>query len=202
MIKVYNRDGNVSGEMEFPKHLTVKWNPVLVYQVMRSMQANRRQVIADTKDRGEVRGGGKKPWNQKGTGRARHGSIRSPIWRGGGTTFGPTSDRNFSQKINKKMLVHALRSVLAKKAEDGELKAVESLDLGSNKTKAFARMLRPMIQTHSAILVAPHANKAAHQGARNLANVDVLRPEQLNVYDLLNHREVVIEKNLFETYGK
>ena len=101
--KLYNSEGKESGEVELPESVFgVKLVDDLVHQVVVAQMANARQVLADTKDKGEVRGGGKKPWKQKGTGRARHGSSRSPLWKGGGVTFGPTNDRNFSKMINKK----------------------------------------------------------------------------------------------------
>jgi len=202
MVKVYNSQGVLSGEMALPKALHVEWNPELIHQVLRSMEANRRSTVAHTKDRAEVRGGGKKPWNQKGTGRARHGSIRSPIWKGGGTTFGPRSDRDYSKKINKKMLRKAVLTILSKKAEDGELKAVENFEITKAKTKLLAQSLKPIIVNRSAMLVVPMDKVMVHQAARNLARVKIVAPNQLNVYDLMNHKDVVFEKSTLETYGQ
>ncbi len=193
-VKLYNRDGNVSGDLEFPKELEVSWKPTLVYQVVNALTANRRKPFAHTKGRSEVSGGGKKPWAQKGTGRARHGSIRSPLWKGGGTTFGPSKERNFEQKINKKMLRQALLSVLTKKATEGEMKVLETLSLEAPKTKLLARTVANIVGTHSALVVAPHGEKNIHLAARNINRVGHTTPQQVNVLDLLNHKDVLIDK--------
>jgi len=121
-VKVYNWEGKEIDTTEVPEKLFgLKWNDDLVHQVATALRANLRRTIADTKDRSEVRGGGKKPWRQKGTGRARHGSSRSPIWVGGGITHGPLSEKNYSQKINKKMKAKAFFTVLSRKLSDGEV---------------------------------------------------------------------------------
>ncbi len=110
---IYNQQNQKIGEADLlNKIFNIKWNPDLVHQVLTVQLANRRQVLAHTKGRGEVRGGGRKPWRQKGTGRARHGSIRSPIWKGGGITFGPTKERVFARKINKKMKIVILTGLI------------------------------------------------------------------------------------------
>lgn len=136
-LDIYNREGKISGSMEAPEAVFgLPWNADLVHQVIVSMQSNQRQNTADTKGRGEVAGGGKKPWKQKGTGRARHGSIRSPIWKGGGVTHGPSNERVYDKKINKKMKVKALYTILSQKVRDGELLLVDDLGLKNIKTKA------------------------------------------------------------------
>ncbi len=139
-VKVYNTKGETVGEQELdPQIFGVKINPVVVQQAVVAQQANARAPIAHTKGRGEVRGGGKKPWAQKGTGRARHGSIRSPLWRGGGITFGPTKFRNFSIKINKKAKRAALLMALSDRAQDQKIILLDKLELEKPKTKiAFA----------------------------------------------------------------
>ena len=125
---VYNLKNEVVGTMELPAEVFgTKWNATLVQQVLEAQLANARQPWAHVKDRSEVRGGGKKPWRQKGTGRARHGSTRSPIWVGGGKAHGPRNDKDYSQKVNKKMKRVALFSVLSKKAKDGEVKVFDTL---------------------------------------------------------------------------
>ena len=121
--EVYNLQGQRVGKLELPGNIFgVKWNPVLVHQALLAQLANRRNPWAHAKGRGEVRGGGRKPWRQKGTGRARHGSIRSPLWVGGGKAHGPIKSRDYSQKLNKKMRRLAILSVLSKKAKDGDIK--------------------------------------------------------------------------------
>ena len=137
---IYNLNNEVVGTMELPVGVFgTKWNATLVQQVLEAQIANARPPWAHVKDRSEVRGGGKKPWRQKGTGRARHGSTRSPIWVGGGKAHGPRNDKDYSQKVNKKMKRVALFSVLSKKAKDGELKVFDTLVLDAPKTKNVAR---------------------------------------------------------------
>lgn len=201
-IKIYNQKGEVKGEMELPKFLQVEWNPLLVKQVVDSIMANSRQVLANTKGRGEVSGGGRKPWKQKGTGRARQGSIRSPIWKGGGVTFGPKKERDFSKKINKKMMKKALFVVLARKAKDGELKLVENFELASSKTKAVSGMIKNITGGKSALLLIDKANKNANLATRNLINVRNLMPENLNAFELMNRKNVLMDIKTLENYGK
>jgi len=201
-IKIYDQKGEVKGEMELPKFLQVEWNPLLVKQVVDSIVANSRQVIANTKGRGEVSGGGRKPWKQKGTGRARQGSIRSPIWKGGGVTFGPKKETDFSKKINKKMMKKALLVVLAKKAQDGELKLVESFEMVSPKTKAVSGMIKNITGGKSALLLIDKANKNANLSTRNLKNVKNLMPENVNAFELMNRKNVLMDKATLEKYGK
>ena len=119
---VYNENGEVIKEIDLDSRIfEVEANEDLLHQAVRTILANRRKPIADTKDRGEVQGGGKKPWRQKGTSRARHGSIRSPLWKGGGVTFGPVKEKNYSLKINKKMKDKALKMVLSLKAKENKI---------------------------------------------------------------------------------
>ncbi len=134
--KIYNQTGKESGTIKLPESVFgVPWNADLVHQVIVSMRSNDREAIAHTKTRGEVAGGGKKPWKQKGTGRARHGSIRSPLWVGGGVAHGPRNDKNFSRKINKKMKAKALFTLLSQKMRDGEVVFIDSLKFDAPKAK-------------------------------------------------------------------
>jgi len=145
MIKtpVYNVNGEKVSEVELnPKVFGLAVKPDLVSFVVIAQKANQRQVLAHTKNKGEVRGGGRKPWRQKGTGRARHGSIRSPLWRGGGVTFGPTKERNFSLKINKKEKRQALLMVLSDKAKHEKIILIDKLELDQPKTKKFFQILQ------------------------------------------------------------
>ena len=140
---VYNISGEKVEELELnSKIFGLKISPELVQQAVVVQQANARQILANTKDRGEVRGGGRKPWRQKGTGRARHGSIRSPLWRGGGITFGPTKNRNFSLKINKKAKKKALLMTLTSKAINQKIILLEKLEIDQAKTKNFFGILQ------------------------------------------------------------
>ncbi|MBZ1348696.1 MAG: 50S ribosomal protein L4 [Candidatus Liptonbacteria bacterium] len=140
---LYNIEGEIIGKTDLPDRIfQYPWNPDLVYQALNVQSQNSRKILAHSKGRGEVRGGGKKPWRQKGTGRARHGSIRSPIWKGGGVTHGPTKDRNYKIKINKKMKQAAIFSTLAKKFNDSEIKIVDQLKISEPKTKLVAEILK------------------------------------------------------------
>ena len=140
---LYNQKGEETGTVLLPKNIfEVKINNDLIHQVALSQSANRRQVIAHTKDRSEVSGGGRKPWRQKGTGRARHGSIRSPIWRGGGIAFGPTKDRVFSKRIPKKMKRKALLMVLSAKASENLIIVLDKKEIKKPKTKDMAGLLK------------------------------------------------------------
>src|ERR1700684_961283 len=132
---IYNIEGKKAGSVELPETVFgVAWNDSLMHQVVTSMQDNARTNVAHTKNRGDVRGGGKKPWKQKGTGRARHGSIRSPIWRGGGVTHGPRNEKNFSRAIPKKMRAKALYMALSRKFRDGEVVFIDSFGITGPKT--------------------------------------------------------------------
>jgi len=134
--KIYNSKGKEAGEINLPEEVFgLKWNADLVHQVLASLATSARDPIAHTKDRGDVRGGGKKPWQQKGTGRARHGSSRSPIWVGGGVAHGPRNEKNFDRKVNKKANSKAIATILSAKLRDGEIFFVDSLALTAPKTK-------------------------------------------------------------------
>ena len=195
-VDIYNQQNNKVDKMELPDNIfNIKWNPDLVWQTAMVMNANRRQILAHTKGRGEVRGGGKKPWRQKGTGRARAGSIRSPLWKGGGVTFGPTKERNFKRKISKKMKHLALFSLISKKIKDSELKIVNSLDINSFKTKEAIKIINAMfLEKKGLVLVSQKDNLNLKRAFRNIEKVKYLPVNMLNVLDLLNHKYILIEK--------
>lgn len=178
-----------------------KWNNDLVHQVFTSMLANTRRPWAHTKTRGEVSGGGKKPWRQKGTGRARHGSTRSPIWVGGGVSHGPRNDRDYSKKINKKMKKAALFAALSKKLADGQLIVVE-LDAKDAKTKNFSASLKEFYKDEkkmpSTLIIAAKENKAVARAAKNIKGVSTSPTQSINLVDVLNHKNVIIEKSAVE----
>lgn len=144
-VKVYNQNAQAIRDAELsPKVFEAKANPGLIHFAIVAQMANNRQVLAHTKDRSEVRGGGRKPWKQKGTGRARAGSRVSPIWKGGGITFGPLKERNFSKKINKKEKQLAILAALSDKAENNALVALDKFDLADHKTKAFNKIIEKL----------------------------------------------------------
>lgn len=171
-------------------------NDALLWEVVRMQLAGRRRGTHDVKGRSEVRGGGKKLWRQKGTGRARVGSRRSPLWRGGATIFGPTP-RGYAYSMPKKKRRAALISALSAKMRDGEVVVVEDLGLPGIKTQALARTLRGLGLT-SALLVVAEKDEVVEKSARNLPWAKVLRVEGLNVYDLLKYEKVVLLKGAIE----
>ncbi len=199
-VKVYNQEAEAVKELELPTRVfEVPLKQDLVYQVVNAQQANARKVLAHTKDRSEVRGGGKKPWRQKGTGRARHGSNRSPIWVGGGVTFGPTSERNFSKKINRKMRQKTLFMLLSDKLKNNALFVVDKLELTQQKTKQFSDLLKvwrqKMLQEEKVgnlLLVAKGTIRSLVQVSRNLPKVRVIGANNLNAEDLLKAKNILI----------
>ena len=201
---IYNSNGDTVGKIKLPEELfNLPWNASLVNQVVNSQRSNARMSTAHTKDRSEVRGGGKKPWAQKGTGQARHGSIRSPIWRGGGITFGPRSEKDYSRKISKSMRAAALHNVLSKKFRDGEVLFVEELSFATPKTAEAKKVMRNLAKAGSlgslttkkrnALLLAlGETNEAAKKSVRNMGNVEVEDVRNINPMDLLTYRYVII----------
>lgn len=172
-------------------------NTALVHQVYTALEANAREAWAKTKDRSEVRGGGRKPWRQKGTGRARHGSTRSPIWSGGGVTFGPLSVRNYKQKINRKMNQQAVRVTLSEKLRTESLVALEALAL-EGKTKELAAMKEAFGYTGSTLLIVDEATEAMTRAIRNIPKFHMVRAVDVNVVDLLHHKHVVMTKEAID----
>ncbi len=203
--KVYNQKGEVAGMISLPSRVfAAKWNSDLVHQVIEGMRGNKRAGTADTKDRGEVRGGGKKPWRQKGTGRARHGSTRSPIWVGGGVAHGPVKEKNYQRKISKKMRAGALFSVLSKKLKEGEVLFIESLLLPGIKTKQASEVVKNVLRSagcrmsHRAggkyILAAlSERNKMTEKSFRNLPALELVFLKNLNPLDVLERKYLLIE---------
>ena len=168
----------------------VKDRPHLLHQVVTMQLNNRRAGTASTKTRGVVRGSGRKPWRQKGTGRARAGSIRSPLWNGGGTTFGP-QPRDYSYRLPKKARREALLSALSVKNSDGKIVVVEKLELAEAKTKLMRKMLEEL-QIKTVLIVIPQSDEKLERSAKNLPTVKVLRAEGLNVYDLLRYEYLIL----------
>lgn len=203
-VDIYDKQNNKVDTIDLSDRIFgVKWKPDLVHQVLITQLANRREPIAHAKGRGEVRGGGKKPWKQKGTGRARHGSIRSPIWKGGGVTHGPTKERIFAKKINKKMNRLAIFSVFSKKLKDNELKIIDKFDANVKKTKEWKKILSDIIDLRSRLLLIPVSiNKGVHQAISNIAKVDAISSKSLNVYDLLKAKNIILEKAAIDEIEK
>ncbi|MGD0576599.1 MAG: 50S ribosomal protein L4 [Candidatus Staskawiczbacteria bacterium] len=201
---LYNQTGEVSGSVTLPKEIfEVEFNADLVHQIAVSLMANKRQISAHTKNRGEVRGGGKKPWRQKGTGRARVGSNRSPIWKGGGITHGPRTERIFAVEIPKKMRRKALLMVLSEKAKSKNLIVVDKFDLAKGKTKEMAASLAKLPCKNTTTLIAmPDFDKKIFLAARNIKKTDIDDARNLNVLDLLNHKYLLLTKDSIKTIEK
>lgn len=204
---LYNIQGKEVGKVQVPENLFgVTWNADLLHHVVTAMQANARTPVAHTKDRGEVRGGGKKPWKQKGTGRARHGSSRSPIWRGGGITHGPRNDKSYAQKINRQQKQKALLVALSRKYKDGEVLFVDSLELQAPKTaqaKAVVTGLAPFFakatkgtqglkKNNLALFALPAAHYPTMKSFANIGNVTVDDVRNLNPVSVLSSKYLVI----------
>lgn len=192
---VYNKEGNAVGVMDLsPDVFGVSPKSSVVHQVYVALMANARRPWADTKDRGEVSGGGKKPWKQKGTGRARHGSIRSPIWKGGGVTFGPLADRSYEQKINKKMNQAAVRMCLSDKANEQKIMVMEELP-SDGKTKTMAGLVGHLPSAGKSLVFLldahlPHEERAL----RNIPRVAFVRAQDASVVDLMQNQHVALTK--------
>jgi len=211
MIKVttYNLEGEKSGMIELPEKIFgVKINNDLIYQAANVQMANNRYHFADAKDRSEVRGGGRKPWRQKGTGRARHGSIRSPLWRGGGATFGPLKEKVFGRKINKKAKRKALFMVLSSKVNDKELVVLDELKASEPKTKIMANILNKIFKEikKSRILIAVSKKEEnVIRSAKNIADSKIILADSLNILDLLSYKYLLLDKEgikvIEKTYG-
>ena len=193
---VYNQEGKETVQTILPKEIfDVKLNPDLVHQVVVSQMANRRRVIAHTKGRGEVRGGGKKPWRQKGTGRARHGSIRSPLWPGGGVTFGPTKEKIFKKEIPQKMKRLALFMALSDKAKNNLLILLDELKLEKPKTKSMAEILKGLpLKEGSNLIALPNLDKNIILSVRNIKNAETIQARDLNALDLFSFKYLVMPK--------
>lgn len=202
---IYSAQGKKTGSVKLPENVFgVAWSDALIHQVVTAMQANARPTVAHAKTRGEVRGGGKKPWAQKGTGRARHGSSRSPIWKGGGVTHGPRSDRDYSQVIPKKMRAKALFMALSRKLKDGELIFVDSFGISEPKTAAAQKALAMLSKVsgfgklgtkrkNAALIAFADPTEATQKSFRNIGNVTAVAVRNLNPVAVLGNTYLVIE---------
>jgi len=195
-VSVYDQQGKEIGTTLLPKEIfEVPMNLDLVHQIVTSSMANERRVIAHAKNRGEVRGGGKKPWKQKGTGRSRQGSIRSPLWKGGGVTFGPRNNRVFKKKIPKKMRKKALFMVLSEKLRHNLLILLEELKINSSKTKLLMETLgRFPINKESCLIALPEMDKTLILAAKNIPQVKMVQAKDLNCKELLLWKYLILPK--------
>jgi large subunit ribosomal protein L4 len=201
---VYNQQGKAAGKIKLPEGVfNVPWNADLVHEIVRLMNSNSRTNVAHTKTRGEVRGGGRKPWQQKGTGRARHGSTRSPIWVGGGVAHGPRNDKNFTRKINKKARVKALYTILSRKFKDGEVLFLDTVKFAAPKAKEARTILHSLAKIkgyerlatkkeNAALIALGQKTDAVVKSFRNFGNVSVEEFRNLNPVSVLNHTYLII----------
>jgi large subunit ribosomal protein L4 len=197
---VYNTEGKEVGSTLLPKEIfDVTMNSDLVHQVAVSQSANLRQGSAHSKDRSEVSGGGKKPWRQKGTGRARAGSSRSPIWKGGGVTFGPRNTKDYKKEIPKKMRRKALFMVLSQKARENSLIVLDELKFEKAKTKEMAIILNNLPIKGTSLLALPDYDKNLILSVRNIPKVLTIEARNLNVLDLLNSKYLIFSKEVVKT---
>jgi large subunit ribosomal protein L4 len=204
--KLYNQEGKENGFIELPAFFATPYNGDLIAQVMSALSNQTRKLSAHAKGRGEVSGGGKKPWKQKGTGRARHGSTRSPIWVGGGVTFGPDKKRNYDVKVNKKMKTKALKSVLSQKLKDQEIIFVDSLNSELLKTKTAAKSIDALLTaTHpqkklrsTTLVTLAKSEKDMIRAGRNLKNAYFDMAANLSLLPLLNHKFLIMTKSGLE----
>ncbi len=196
---VLNAQGKQVGDVDLKEEIFKApiRNEVLYYTAVAQL-SNRRQGTASTKKRSEVRGGGEKPWPQKGTGRARHGSIRSPLWVGGGVTFGPSPERNYSRKVSKKVKRLAIQSALSMKVRDDKFLVIENINFSEPKTKEIKKLLENLGLEQQVLLVISEPNQNIIKSARNIPRVKVIAARQLNVLDMLNHDHLIITKGALQ----
>lgn len=202
-VTIYNVKGQEAGRYKVPTEIFgLPWNADLVHQVIESMQMSARKPIAHTKTRGEVRGGGKKPWRQKGTGRARHGSTRSPIWVGGGVAHGPRNEKNFTRKVNQKMKAKALYTILSRKYKENEVVFIDAIPFSAPKAKEARELLtnfgridplkRIDRKKHNTIILALDAkDENLEKSFRNFGNVKVDEARNLNPIEVASYKYVM-----------
>jgi len=194
-VPVYNMEGAQVGEIELRDDIFgAPVNTAVLYEVALMYQANQRKGTHDTKTRGEVAGGGRKPWRQKGTGRARHGSIRSPLWRKGGTVFGP-HPRDYSYSVPKKVRRVALKSALSDKVNENNLIVVDSLTFAAPKTKDMVKVLDNLKVEGKALIVTASHDEVVEKSARNIPGVSVMTAPSLNALSLLNHDKLIMTRD-------
>jgi large subunit ribosomal protein L4 len=193
-VNVYNMSGEQVEEIELNENIFgIEENEHVVYEVVKNQLANKRQGTQSVKTRAEVRGGGRKPWRQKGTGRARQGSIRAPHWTGGGVTFAP-KPRDYSYKVPKKVRRLAMKSVLSSKVANGELIVVDELNFDTPKTKEMVKVLSNLNSDKKALIVTANSDFNTIKSSSNIPNVATTVVNNLNVYDILKYNSFIITK--------
>ncbi len=208
-ISVYNQSGEIVGQTLLPKGIfDIEINSDLLWQVVRSYTSNQRQGSAHTKTKGEVSGGGKKPWRQKGTGRSRHSSIRSPLWRGGGTVFGPRNDKVWKQKINKKMARKSLLMALSSKAKEENIVVLEDLKLNEVKTREVAKIIANLrtkivnFKKAKTLVVLSNFDKDLIRAAKNIVDLKTIEARNLNALEILSFKYLLMTKDTISALKK
>ncbi|WP_423188304.1 50S ribosomal protein L4 [Alkalibacterium sp. f15] len=197
-VKLFKQDGTQNGEVTLNDAIFgIEPNENVVFDAITMQRASLRQGTHAVKNRSAVRGGGRKPWRQKGTGRARQGSIRSPQWRGGGVVFGPTP-RSYSYKLPKKVRRLAIKSVLSAKAASDEIIVLEGLNFDAPKTKEFRAVLTNLDSSRKALVVVEDDNEFAKLSARNIPGVKVVAPNNVSVLDVVSHDKLILTKAALE----
>ncbi|MFD1039157.1 50S ribosomal protein L4 [Virgibacillus byunsanensis] len=201
-VALFKQDGSQTGDMELNDSVFgIEPNTHVLHEAVVMQRASLRQGTHDVKNRSEVRGGGRKPWRQKGTGRARQGSTRSPQWVGGGTVFGPTP-RSYSYKLPKKVRRLALKSALSSKVKEENLVVLDSIAIEAPKTKEVVKMLEALNVDTKVLIVTAEKEDTVIRSANNLQNVKVLSVEEVNVLDLLAHDKLILTKDAAEKAGE
>ncbi|MCI9049875.1 MAG: 50S ribosomal protein L4 [Coprobacillus sp.] len=192
-VAVYNQEGTKVKDTELNESIFgIEPNNQAIFDMVLLQRASWRQGTHKVKNRTEVRGGGKKPWRQKGTGRARQGSIRAPQWRGGGVVFGPNTNRNYKLKMNKKVRQLALKSALSQKVIDNEMTVLDNITFDAPKTKAMIKVLENLEANRKTLIVMDEVNEFVALSARNIPGVKVINSKGLNVYDILDSTKLVM----------
>jgi large subunit ribosomal protein L4 len=203
-VAVYNLEGKKVKDLNLSKDIfDIEVKKEVIHKVITAHLSNRRNVVAHVKDRSEVRGGGRKPWKQKGTGRARHGSTRSPIWVGGGVTFGPSTDRNFKRKINKKEKKKALFMVLSSKVNDKKLILVDEFEMKKISTKDFMKKISKLpIKNENALVVLDKKDETVIKSTMNIPHIKSTVLSSLSLYDILKYDFLLMTVKAVEDFEK
>ena len=201
-VALFKQDGSQAGDLQLNEAVFgIEPNTHVLHEAVVMQRASLRQGTHAVKNRSEVRGGGRKPWRQKGTGRARHGSIRSPIWVGGGTAFGPTP-RNYGYKMPKKVRRLALLSALSSKVKEGNVLVLDAIAIDAPRTKEIVNMLEALEVNEKALIVTADKEETIIRSANNLQNTNVLTVNEINVLDLLSHDKLIMTKDAAEKAGE
>lgn len=199
-IKTYNQTGEKGADIAMPKIFNVTISPKAVTQYFNYLRSNQRDPIANTKDRSDVSGGGKKPWRQKGTGNARAGSNRSPLWVGGGVTFGPQSIRNFKNRINTKLIKSVRLNIAKKLIDENKLLVIDSFQFKNPQTKEAKKLIDKLNLEGKIVLIIEAENENAFLSFRNIAGVCLMNPNNINMIDFASSDQTIFTKKAFEIF--